>query len=78
MSPDGYTTVTINTDLAEKLGRIMTLEDCSSYAEAIEYAADEVLLQEHEITTQELVQLLADRLDKIEDTKSGKFPVLSS
>ncbi|GEM_PF-928033 len=70
MAADGYTTVKINTDLTEKLDRIIALEDCSSYAEAIEYAADEVLAQETEITTQELVQLLARRLDDIDDAKS--------
>jgi len=66
MPPDGYTTVMISTNLAEKLARVMSLHDCSSYAEAIEYAVDKTLVQEDEITTRELIQLLADRLDEVD------------
>jgi hypothetical protein len=44
--------------------RVTTHHDCSSYAEAIEYAADTTLLQEEEITIQELIHLLPDGLMK--------------
>lgn len=66
MPPDGYTTVTISDDLAKKLMRIMARHDRSSYAEAIKYAADTTLVQEDEITIQELIQLLAERADMVD------------
>ncbi|MDB9300717.1 hypothetical protein PN417_07220 [Halorubrum ezzemoulense] len=65
MPPEGYTTVTISDELAEKLARIMARHDSSSYATAIEYAADTTLVQEDEITVQELVQLLAQRAEEL-------------
>ncbi|OTF10561.1 hypothetical protein [Halorubrum sp. SD612] len=65
MPPEGYTTVTISDELAEKLARIMTRHDRSSYAEAIEYAVDTTLVQEDEITVQELIQLLAQRAEEL-------------
>ena len=68
MSSDGYTTVTISNDLAMKLTRIMSQHDCSSYAEAVEYAADTILLQEEETTILELIQLLAERADEIDES----------
>jgi hypothetical protein len=46
----------------------MVRHDCSSYAEAIKYAADTTLIQEDEITIRELVQLLAERVDEVDDT----------
>lgn len=64
MPPEGYTTVTISNNVATKLARIMTHHDCASYAEAIGYAADTTLVEENEITIPELVQLLAERVDK--------------
>lgn len=67
MPPDGYTTVTISDSLTEKLIRIMVLHDRPSYAEAIKYAADTTLVQEDEITIRELVQLLAERVDKSDE-----------
>lgn len=66
MPPDGYTTVTISDDLAEKLGRIMTRHDRPSYAEAIKYAVDSTLVREDDITVKELVLLLAERVDEVE------------
>ncbi|GAB7011193.1 hypothetical protein JCM31271_31360 [Halorubrum trueperi] len=66
MPPDGYTTVTISDTLATKLTRIMSDHDCSSYAEAIEYAVDTTLIQEEEITVQELIHLLAERVDEVD------------
>jgi len=68
MPPDGYTTVTISDGLAMKLTRIMSQHDCSSYAEAVEYAADTTLLQEEETTILELIQLLAERADEIDES----------
>lgn len=68
MPPDGYTTVTISDSLATKLTRIMASHDRSSYAEAIEYAVDATLIQESEITVQELIQLLAERFDEVDET----------
>jgi hypothetical protein len=68
MPPDGYTTVTISDSLAAKLARIMARHDRSSYAEAIKYATDTTLIQEGEITVQELVQLLAERIDEEDET----------
>lgn len=68
MPPDGYTTVTISDSLATKLTRIMARHDRSRYAEAIEYAADTTLVQEDEITIQELIQLLTERVDEVDET----------
>ena len=67
MPPDGYTTVTISDSVATKLTRIMANHDRASYAEAIEYAADTTLIQEDEITVQELIQVLAERLDEMDE-----------
>jgi len=68
MPPDGYTTVTISDGVATKLTQIMASHDRSSYAEAIEYAADTTLVQEDEITVQELIQVHAERLDEVDET----------
>jgi len=66
MPPEGYTTITISDSLATKLTRIMARHECSSYAEAIKYAVDTTLVEEDEITVRELVQLLAERVDKVD------------
>jgi hypothetical protein len=66
MPPEGYTTITVSDSLAAKLTRIMAAHDCSSYAEAIKYAADTTLVQEDEITIPELVQLLAERVGGVD------------
>jgi hypothetical protein len=68
MPPEGYTTITVSDSLATKLTRIMVRHDCSSYAEAITYAVDTTLVQEGEITIRELVQLLAERVDEVDET----------
>jgi len=65
--PEGYTIIVISDSLAAKLTRIMTQHDCSSYAEEIKYAVDTTLIQEDEITVRELVQLLAERADKVDE-----------
>ena len=67
MPPEGYTTITISDSLANKLIRIMAQHDCSSYAEAIKYAVDTTLMEEDEITIRELVQLLAERVDEVDE-----------
>jgi Arc/MetJ-type ribon-helix-helix transcriptional regulator len=66
MPPDGYTTVTVSDELAEKLVRIMNRHNRPSSAEAIKYAVDLTLVREDDITIKELVQLLADRVDELE------------
>ncbi|PSQ15537.1 hypothetical protein BRD00_13810 [Halobacteriales archaeon QS_8_69_26] len=68
MPPDSYTTVTISDNVAMKRARSMSQHDCSSYAEAIESAADRTLLQEEETTILELIQLLAERADGIDES----------
>jgi len=60
--------VTISDSLATKLTRIMVHHDRSSYAEAIKYTADTTLVQEDEITTQELIQLLAEWVNEVDET----------
>jgi coenzyme F420-reducing hydrogenase beta subunit len=55
MPPDGYTTVTISDEVAEKLAQIMVEHGFQSYGEAIDYAADTTLVQEDEITVQQLI-----------------------
>ena len=66
MPPEGYTTVTISDELAEKLTQIMAQHNRSSYAEAIEYTVDTALVQEDEITVRELIQLLAKRAQELD------------
>jgi hypothetical protein len=66
--PDGYTTVTISDSVATKLTRIMMRHDRPRYAEAIEYAAETPLVHADEITVRELIQLLAERVDEIDET----------
>ena len=66
MPPEGYTTVTISDSLATKFTRIVADHDCSSYAEAIEYAVDTTLLQEEKITIQELIHLLAKHAEEVD------------
>lgn len=39
-----------------------------SYAEAIKYTADTTLVHEDEITVQELIQWLAERVDEVVET----------
>jgi hypothetical protein len=70
MPPDGYTTVTISDSVARKLTRIMARHDRANDAEAIEDAAETTLIQEGEITVQELIQLLAKRIDEMDETSS--------
>lgn len=68
MPPEGYSTVTISDDLAEKLTRIMALHEHSSYAEAIEYTVNMTLVREDEITVQELIRLLSEQLDELNES----------
>jgi predicted transcriptional regulator len=66
MPPEGYTTVTISDELAEKLTQIMAQHNRSSYAEAIGYTVDTALVQEDKITVRELIQLLAERTQELD------------
>jgi len=66
MPPDGYTTVTISDEVAEKLTQIMVERGCQSDGEAIEYAAETTLVQEDEITVQRVIQMLAKRADDLD------------
>ena len=59
MPPEGYSVVMISEDVEEKLVRIMVNHDLESLGKAIEYAADEILVREDEITVRELVQMLS-------------------
>jgi len=63
MPPDGFTSVTISDELAVKLARIMSRHECESYAEAVEYAVNETLVQEDQLSIKELVKLMADRVE---------------
>lgn len=62
MPPDGFTTVTISDELAAKLARIIGRHNCESYAEAVEYAVNETLVQEDQLSSQELIDIVADRI----------------
>lgn len=62
MPPDGYSVVTIRDEVAAKLARIMATHDLESLGAAIEYAADETLAREDDLTVPELVQMLSDRV----------------
>jgi hypothetical protein len=68
MPPEGYSTVTISDGLAGKLTQIMVRHELSSHAEAIKYATDTTLVHEDEITVRELIQLLAERLDELDES----------
>ena len=68
MPPEGYSTVTISDGLARKLTQIMVRHELSSHAEAIKYATDATLVHEDEITVRELIQLLAERLDELDES----------
>ena len=39
-----------------------------THAEAIKYAADTTLVREDEITVQELIQLLAERIEEVDES----------
>jgi hypothetical protein len=65
MPPDGYTTVTISTETAAKLSRVMMHHDLESMPLSIAYAADCALEQE-KMTDTELAQLLHHRLQNKE------------
>lgn len=61
MPPEGYTVVTINDEIAEKLVEIMVRHDLESMAMAIEYASD-IALEEEPLTDAALAHLLYERL----------------
>ena len=55
-------TVTLNDDTLEKLTEIMLTHECESYAEAIEFAIDEMRAKKTALTVPELVQMPAERI----------------
>jgi hypothetical protein len=61
MPPEGYTTVTINDEVAAKLARVMARHDLESMSLAIDHAA-QFALDEESITNMELARLLYHRL----------------
>jgi hypothetical protein len=61
MPPEGYTTVTINDEVAAKLSRVMASHDVESMSLAIEHAA-QFPINENPITNTELARLLYHRL----------------
>jgi hypothetical protein len=61
MLPEGYTTVTINEEVAAKLSRVLARHDLESMSLAIEHAA-QFALDEEPITNTELARLLYHRL----------------
>lgn len=63
MPPEGYTTVTISEETAEKLVEIMGINDLDSLTDAIDYAADEARDTET-LSDAELAHLLYRRLSE--------------
>jgi hypothetical protein len=66
MLPEGYTTVTINDEVAANLFRVMARHDVESMSLAIDRAAQPAL-NEEPITNTELARLLYHRLQTEED-----------
>ena len=62
MPPEGFTTVTISEETAEKLAEIIVAHDLESMADAIDYAAD-VARDPEALSNTELAQLLYRRLN---------------
>jgi hypothetical protein len=65
MPPEGYTTVTINEEVATKLSRVMARHNLESMSLAIDHAA-QFSLDDEPITNTELAQLLYHRLQNEE------------
>jgi metal-responsive CopG/Arc/MetJ family transcriptional regulator len=63
MPPEGYTSVTVSDEVVSKLARLMAQSGCEGYSEAIEYAADECLAGNGQLTPSELAQMLCKRLE---------------
>jgi len=62
MPPNGYSTVTISEETAEKLAIIMAEHNKDSLSEAIEYAVDTMLAGEDNLDEVELARLLYKHL----------------
>lgn len=62
MPPDGFTTITITDDFPAKLAQSMSHHECDSYSEAVEYAVTATLAQEDELSSKDLVEMVADRV----------------
>jgi hypothetical protein len=65
MPPEGYTTVTINEEVAAKFARVMARHDLESMSLAIDHAA-QLALDEESITNTELARILYHRLQNEE------------
>jgi len=62
MPPNGYSTVTISEETAEKLAIIMAEHNKDSLFETIEYAVDTMLAGEDDLDEVELARLLYKHL----------------
>ena len=62
MPPDGYTTVTVTDDTAERLAEFMENHGLDSMDEAIDHAIEMAHLHEEDFSDAELAGMLADRL----------------
>jgi hypothetical protein len=59
--PDGFTTITIPEETAEKLAHLMVQHELETMSEAVEYAVDSTLTNDS-LSDAELAQLLYQRL----------------
>jgi len=63
--PDGYTTITIPEETAEKLAQLMIQHDLETMSEAVESAVDTARLND-DLSDAELAHLLYQRLHSAE------------
>jgi hypothetical protein len=61
MPPDGYTTITIPEETAEKLAQLMIQHELETMPEAVEHAVESTLTNDS-LSDAELAQLLYQRL----------------
>lgn len=61
MPPNGYTTITIPEETAEKLTQLMIQNELETMSEAVKYAVDSALTNDS-LSDAELAQLLSQRL----------------
>lgn len=62
MPPDGYTTVTVTDETAERLAAFMEAHGLDSMDEAIDHAMEMAHLHEGDFSDAELARMLAERL----------------
>ena len=68
MPPDGYTTITIPEETAEKLAQLMVQHELETMSNAVEFAVDSTLPND-DLSDTELAHLLYQRLHS-SDTSS--------